>query len=83
MTSKFQMVLPNDLALELRALANRQGVPLAQFIRETMEKRVRVVRENQARPGILARLKGLGEGLPDHDLSTSVDRYLYAQDDHA
>ena len=47
------------------------------------EAGVRVVRENEARPGILARLKGLGEGLPDHDLATSVDRYLYAQDDHA
>lgn len=82
MTSKFQMVLPNDLATELRALADRQGVPLAQLIRETMEQRLRESRSTQTKPGILSRLKGLGAGIRDSDLSTNVDRYLYGQDDN-
>lgn len=83
MATKFQMVIPNDLALELRAMADRQGVPLAQLIRETMEQRLRQSRESKAKPGILSRLKGLGASVNETDLSVNTDRYLYAHDDHS
>ena len=77
MTTKFQMVLPCDLASELRALADGQGIPLAQLIRETMMQRLRQSKESKGSTGLLSRLKGMGSAVAETDLSVNVDKYLY------
>lgn len=39
MSVKFQITLPDGLAVELKRAAARENKPLAQLIRETMEER--------------------------------------------
>jgi len=40
MSVKFQITLPEGLAVRLKAEAKRRKTPLAQFIRETMEDKL-------------------------------------------
>jgi hypothetical protein len=75
MSTKFQITLPNDLALELKQAASREKLPLAQFIRETMEIRLR--QQRSARRGDpFASITDL-VATPDTHLSESVDEILY------
>jgi len=83
MSMKFQMVLPNDLASQVRALADRRGIPLAQLIRETMEAKLLESNLQTSRPGILSRLTGLGAAVPETNLSSLVDQELYGGDPHS
>ena len=83
MSVRFQMVLPNDLARQVRALADHRGISLAQLIRETMEAKLLESSLQRSRPGILSRLKGLGAAVSHTNLSSSADQYLYGGDPHA
>ena len=83
MTTKFQMVLPHDLAVSLRALATSEGISLAGLIRETMEARLRDANRREPARGLLSRMAGMGSAVPETNLSQNVDQYLYAQDPHA
>ena len=78
MSVKYQITLPDDLAIELKQAAERLHVPLAQFIRETMEQRLRMNKGKSqpvsAHP--LASIIGLLDG-EDRDLASRVDEILY------
>ena len=75
--SKFQMVLPEELGMRLKAVAARERIPLARLIRETMEKRVQEMENERGAPPLFERLRGLGAGVNETDLSGRVDEILY------
>ena len=74
MSRKFQITLPEDLAAELKQEAARQGVPLAEFIRQTMRERLRAAAASHGDP--LASITGIVDGA-ETDLSSRVDEILY------
>jgi hypothetical protein len=75
MSVKFQITLPDDLALDLKRAAAREKMPLAQFIRETMEARLK--KPHSAAAGDpFACITDLVDA-PDTDLSERVDEFLY------
>ena len=76
MSVKFQITLPDDLAEELKSVAARNKVPLAQFIRETMEARLREQKRKRI-PDPLASITGLVDS-EETDLSARVDEILYS-----
>jgi hypothetical protein len=72
---KFQITLPEDLAAEMRVAAERMGVPLAQFIRETVQEKLRQVKNRRAGDPF-AWMDGLAE-TEETDLASRVDEILY------
>jgi hypothetical protein len=75
MSVKFQITLPDDLALEMKQAATREKLPLAQLIRQTMVIHLRQTRSaNGGDP--FASITNLVEA-PDTDLSERVDEILY------
>jgi hypothetical protein len=75
MSVKYQITLPVDLYVELKATSARRGMPLAEFIRETMEERLR--REGQScETNPFASITGILNQAPS-DLSERVDEILY------
>ena len=76
MSIKYQIVLPDDLSQAMRVTAARLKIPLAQFIRETMEDRLREMKAKSGeRP--LAWMEKLRVDIPDTDLASRVDEILY------
>ncbi len=76
MAVKFQITLPDDLASELKAAANRQKLPLAQLIRETMKDKLRDMRSSELTSHPFARIQGIADS-GETDLSSRVDETLY------
>lgn len=74
MSVKFQITLPEELAAKLKSASARMNMPLAQFIRETMEERLREVKPG--RNGFLARITGIAHS-EETDLASRVDEILY------
>jgi hypothetical protein len=74
MSLKFQITLPDRLAVELRRAAAQRRIPLAQFIRETMEDRLRQRRGGGGDP--FDSVTGLVES-EETGLSGRVDDILY------
>ena len=72
---RFQITLPDDLALDLKRAAARQKMPLAQFIRETMEARLKEA-NSPAAGDPFACIADLVDA-PDTDLSEGIDDILY------
>ncbi len=75
MSVKYQITLPEDLAFRMREATFSLKIPLAQFIRETMEEkldRLRTAPETDR----LASIRGLVEGHPG--CSTEVDEVIAA-----
>ena len=75
MSVKYQITLPEDLAFRMREATSSLKIPLAQFIRETMEEkldRLRAAPETDR----LASIRGLVEGGPSW--STEVDEVIAA-----
>jgi hypothetical protein len=75
MSVKFQITLPEDLATDLKTSAARLRMPLAQFIRQTMEERLREIRSANARDPF-AWMDGLADS-DETDLASRVDEILY------
>ncbi|MGO4880202.1 MAG: hypothetical protein ACLP59_05200 [Bryobacteraceae bacterium] len=75
MSVKFQITLPDDLALALKRAAVKDKVPLAQYIRVTMVERLGRV-ANAASGDPFASITDLADA-PDVDLAASVDEILY------
>ena len=75
MSTKFQVTLPEDLAAELKATASRRGVPLAEFVRETMAEKLRLLRSATIGDPF-AWMDGLAE-TTETDLAARVDEILY------
>jgi hypothetical protein len=78
MSTKYQITLPAELALDLKQTSAQLGIPLAQFIRETMEQRLRSdkAKRRTASGHPLASIIGLLDG-EDADLASRVDEILY------
>ncbi len=77
MSVKYQITLPEQLAEEMRATAARLKVPLAQFIRETMEDKLRDLKSRKRKERPLEWMEKLRVDIPDTDLSSRIDEILY------
>jgi hypothetical protein len=77
MSVKYQITLPEPLAEQMHATAARLKIPLAQFIRETMEDKLREVKSQDRKGHPLAWMEKLRVDIPDTDLAARVDEILY------
>ncbi len=75
MSVKFQITLPDNLALALKRAAAQEKVPLAHYIRVTMVERL-TQRGSTSGVDPFASITGLG-GETDVDLAARVDEILY------
>ena len=75
MSLKFQITLPEDLAADMKAAASRLRIPLAQFIRETMQEKLRRVKTTKSSDPF-AWMDGLADS-NETDLASRVDEILY------
>jgi metal-responsive CopG/Arc/MetJ family transcriptional regulator len=77
MSHKFQITLPDDLALELKLEAAQSGVPLAEFIRQAMRERLRQARSrSRGNKQPLAAIVGIVNS-DETDMAARVDEILY------
>jgi hypothetical protein len=75
---KYQITWPESLAQEMRTAADRLKIPLARFIREAMEDRLREWKVGKKRKaGPLDWMKGMAKGIKDTDLAFRIDEILY------
>lgn len=74
MSVKYQIVLPDSLAAELKRLADELGVPRSEIIRDAVEARLKTYRVRSRDP--FARITGLVES-GDRTVSSRVDEILY------
>ena len=74
MSVKFQITLPDDLALAMKQAAAREKVPLAEYIRVGMRERLR--RDSPTTGDPFASITDLGDA-EDRDLAARVDEILY------
>jgi hypothetical protein len=72
---KFQFTLPDGLALALKQAALREKLPLAQFIRETMEIRLRHARSGSGGDPFASIANPVDAS--DTGLAARVDEILY------
>ena len=80
--TKFQITLPDVFAEEARIVAARLQIPLAQFIRDSMQQRLNELRDQKAaRPRFLDRFSG-AMNTGETDLASRVDEILYGGDPH-
>jgi hypothetical protein len=77
MSVKYQITLPEPLANEMRATAARLKVPLAQFIRETMEDKLLALKSRERKERPLEWMRGMAKGIKDTDLASRIDEILY------
>ena len=75
MSIKYQITLPDGLASELKATAERLKMPLAELIRETMQRRLQELKAGD-RSDPFASITGLVKS-DETDLSQRVDEILY------
>ena len=74
---KYQITLPDALADEMRTQAAKLKIPLAQFIRETVEDKLRELKRQDGNGRPLAWMEKLRVEIPDTDLASRVDEILY------
>jgi hypothetical protein len=77
MSVKFQVTLPDDLSSDMKSTAARLRIPLAQFIRETMQDRLRELKAGRKGEPPFEWMKKLRVDIPDTDLASRVDEILY------
>ena len=77
MSVKYQITLPEQLAEEMRATAARLKVPMAQFIRETIEDKLRDMKSRKRKEPPLEWMRGMAKGVKDTDLAARIDEILY------
>lgn len=75
MSVKYQITFPDDLAADLKATARRLKIPLAQLVRETMERRLKELKTRRT-VDPFASITGLMPSA-ETDLSARVDETLY------
>ena len=61
----------------MRSTAERLKVPLAQFIRETMEDKLRELQSKEHTEAPLSWMKGMAKGIKETNLASRVDEILY------
>lgn len=78
MSVKFQMVLPDDLAEDLKRKAAALDIPAAQLVRESVRLRLNQLSEEKGKHPF-GDLIGLAK-MSESDLSTRVDEVVYDED---
>ncbi|MGH9612169.1 MAG: CopG family transcriptional regulator [Bryobacteraceae bacterium] len=81
MSAKFQITIPNDLLAEIKSAASREGVPLAEFIRESVRERLRKQQSKRPKKSFWEAIDGMVDS-GETDLSMRVDEILYGGDPH-
>jgi hypothetical protein len=76
MSVKFQVTLPEAVLAELKQQSAKMGVPVAEFIRQTIDDRLRK-RERVPRTDPFDCIDGLVDS-GESDLASRVDEILYA-----
>jgi len=74
---KYQITLPEPLADEMRVTAAKLKIPLAQFIRETVEDKLRELKAQDSNRRPLEWMEKLRVDIPDTDLASRIDEILY------
>jgi hypothetical protein len=79
---KFQVTLPDEFAEEARIVAARLQIPLAQFIRDSMQQRLNELRQQKnGKARFLDRYSAVID-TGETDLASRVDELLYGGDPH-
>jgi len=79
---KFQVTFPDAFAEEARIVSARLKIPLARFIRDSMEQRLKELRDQSAGSRrLLERFRGV-ISTGETDLASRVDDILYGSDSH-
>ena len=77
-STKFQVTLPVELATELKAAAQIRGIPLAEWIRMTMERELR--QPTSPRNGSFFEwLQNTTIDDPETNVSSRIDEILYGE----
>lgn len=77
MSVKFQMVLPDDLAARLKQEAATMQIPLAEFVRQTMEEKLSASSKGRKRRPLDSVVGMFNSG--ETDLAARVDEILYGK----
>ncbi|MGH9614565.1 MAG: ribbon-helix-helix domain-containing protein [Bryobacteraceae bacterium] len=80
MSAKFQITLPDDLIAEIKIAASRDGVPAAEFIRDSVRERLRK-RALRKTGSFWDQINGIVDD-PATDTSMRIDEILYGGDPH-
>jgi hypothetical protein len=80
MSVKYQITLPDDLAAELKGTAERLKIPLAELIRETMQRRLQELKARDRRDPFASITNLVNSN--EADLSQRVDEILYGGSPH-
>jgi chorismate-pyruvate lyase len=75
MSRKFQITLPEELSAEMKTAASRMNMPLGQFIRQTMQEKLREVKAAKGADPF-AWMDGLAE-TEETDLASRIDEILH------
>ena len=75
MSVKYQITLPDDLAAELKATAQRLKISLAELIRESMQRRLQELKAHGRRDPFASITNLVNSN--ETDLSQRVDELLY------
>lgn len=74
MSVKFQLVLPDDLAYQIKAEAKRQHVSASELIREAAREKIARRRKKNS---FIEQITGLCKSSKETDLAARVDEILY------
>ncbi|MEP7362691.1 MAG: hypothetical protein ABI972_05500 [Acidobacteriota bacterium] len=77
MSVKFQMVLPDDLAIRLKQEASSREIPVAELIRQTMEEKLAATPKSRKRRPLDDIVGRIHTG--DGNLAARVDEILYGK----
>ena len=77
LAAKFQVTLPIDFAGQLKSAAERQGIPLAEWIRVAMQAELQRFRQQEAKPARHWLLEMEVDDEPD--VSSRIDQILYGE----
>ena len=76
MSLKFQLVLPDDLAHQIKSEAKRQNVSASEFIREAVGEKLANA-NNRKKNSFIEQITGLCKSSKETDLAARVDEILY------
>jgi len=77
--TKFQITLPREKAAEWKRAAQRQGIPLAEWIRVTMDRELRNSTKPEVSPSEHWLHRMRNEEEQDPTVSSRIDEILYGE----
>jgi len=76
--TKFQITLPLEKAVEWKLAAQQRGIPLAEWIRVTMDRELNRASESETKPAIHW-LDSINVPEEDPTVSSRIDELLYGE----